>query len=327
VRAIVVRDTGGPEVLIWETVPKLAPGPRDAVVKVSAAGVNFVDTYYRSGEYQTDLPMTPGMEAEGWVESVGPEVIDIEPGDRVAFAMYLGAYAEQVRIPAERLVLVPPTLSPNLAAAGLLQAMTAHFLANDLYHFEAGQFVLVHAGSGGLGQLLLQTLRPFGVRTIATVSTSEKAMVAARAGAEHVINYKDQNFVTEVARLTDGRGVAVVFDSVGKDTWSQSLSCVQPRGMLVLCGQSSGPAGPVDPQRLRAQGSILLARPSLTHFINGPTELRRRAGAVLGQLAEASLTVTIVADFPLEQAADAHRLLESRRTQGKILLLAPDGRA
>jgi NADPH:quinone reductase len=322
VHGIVVRRYGGPDVLRWEELPDPSCGPLDAVIRVTSIGVNFVDTYYRSGEYRTDLPMTPGMEAEGYVEAVGAEVTGIRPDDHVAFAMHLGAYAEFVRIPADRLVRVPTSVPPSRAAAGLLQGMTAHFLAHDLYDLKPDQVVLVHAAAGGLGQLLIQMLKPLGVRIIGTASSAEKAQIAATVGADHVINYTEQNFAAEVESLTGGRGVAVVFDSVGKDTWQRSLSCVQPRGMLVLCGQASGPTGPIDPQQLRAQGSILLARPSLSHFINDPGELQSRAADVLGRLADGSLAVKIVGRFPLGQAEAAHRLLESRETHGKIMLTA-----
>lgn len=320
-RAIRVREYGDAGVLRVEQVQPRAPGPREALVRVAAAGVNFVDIYYRTGEYRSELPMTPGMEAAGVVEAVGAEVTSPSPGTRVAFAMYLGAYAEQVIIPADRLVVLPDGVSARLAASCLLQGMTAHFLGHDLYPtLGPDDVVLVHAAAGGLGQALVQTLKARGVRVVGTVSSPEKAAVAEDAGTDHVINYRERDFADEVAALTHGRGVTVVYDSVGRDTWRRSLACVRPRGLLALCGQASGPVEPVDPQLLRHQGSVMLARPSLTHYIANPDELAMRAGEVFAGLQSGRLRVRVEHELPLAEAAAAHRLLESRRVTGKIVL-------
>lgn len=328
-RAVRVHAYGPADVLRMEETALPEPGPGSARVKVETIGVNFVDVYYRSGQYPSDLPLTPGMEAAGVIDALGPDGHDhatdpynhLSVGTRVAYAMQLGSYAEYVVVPLDRLVPIPDTLSITQAAAVTLQGMTAHFLCHDTYPFSAGDTALVHAAAGGLGQLLTQMLVRRGVRVIGTVSTERKAEPARQAGAQEVIIHSQTDFVAEVRRLTDGAGVAAVYDSIGRDTWHGSLSCTRSRGHLVLCGQASGPVPPLDPQLLRSSGSIWLSRPSLTHFIAARDELRRRAADVFSWVAGGELRIRIDDVLPLEQAATAHRLLEERTTTGKLLLL------
>jgi NADPH:quinone reductase len=320
VKAIRVYATGGPEVLTLEEVPTPQPGPGQALVRVSAVGVNFIEVYQRTGLYPLPLPFIPGNEAAGTVEQVGADVSNIQPGDRVASTNFAGAYAEFALVPASRLIVLPDPVPARIGAAVLLQGMTAHFLAHSTYRLSSRDTCLVHAAAGGVGLLLCQMARLAGARVIGTVSTEEKAALARAAGANDVILYTQQDFVAETKRLTDGAGVQVVYDSVGRTTFLKSLDCLAPRGMLVLYGQSSGPVEPFDPQILNRKGSLYLSRPSLTHYISSQAELHQRADTVLGWVAEEKLHVRIDREFPLAAAAEAHRELESRRTTGKLLL-------
>lgn len=325
-RAVQVQEYGSADVLRVVDVAIPEPGPGCARIRVEAMGVNFVDIYYRSGQYPSELPLTPGMEAAGVIDALGPETpvgstADLSLGSRVAYVMQLGAYAEHVVVPLNRLVPVPTELASRQAAAVSLQGMTAHFLSEDCYPFTAGDTALVHAAAGGLGQMLTQLLVGRGVRVIGAVSTATKAEQARRAGAEEVIVHERTDFVDEVRRLTGGSGVGVVYDSVGRDTWRGSLTCVRPRGHLVLCGQASGPVPPLDPQLLRAAGSVWLSRPSLTHFVADRSELRRRAAEIYSRVISGNLQVQVENVLTLSQAATAHRQLEERRTTGKLLLV------
>ncbi len=320
-KAIRIHMTGGPEVLRYEDVAPPAAGEGQVLVKIAAAGVNFIDVYHRSGLYRVPLPFTPGQEAAGVVTGVGTGVTDVQVGDRVAYTNVLGAYAEYAAVPADRVVPLPASVDARHGAAALLQGMTAHYLATTVYPLRPGDTCLVHAAAGGVGLLLCQIAKARGARVIGTVSTPAKAALAREAGADDVILYSEQDFEVEVKRLTGGVGVRVVYDSVGKTTFDKSLNVLAPRGMLVLYGQSSGPVGPFDPQVLNQKGSLVLTRPSLGHFIATRAELLARAGDVLGWIGAGRLQVRIGLELPLAQAAEAHRQLEGRRTTGKVLLL------
>ena len=304
-----------------EELPVPRPGKGEALVRLDAIGVNFIDIYQREGLYRVPLPFTPGNEGAGTVSETGPESAGVDAGDRVAYAGAIGSYAEYAVVPAWRLVKIPERLDPGLAAAAMLQGMTAHYLTHSTYPLKAGETCLVHAAAGGVGLLLIQMARRLGARVIGTVSTREKAELAHSVGADFVILYTEQDFEPEVRRLTGGRGVQVVYDSVGKATFDKSLDCLAPRGYIVLYGQSSGPVGPFDPQILNAKGGLFLTRPSLAHYTLTREELLRRAGDVLGWAASGELKVVIGARFPLSRAGEAHRELEGRRTTGKVLLL------
>lgn len=320
-KAIRVTATGGPDALRLEDVPRPQPGAGQALVRIEAAGVNFVDVYQRTGLYPIPGPFTPGQEAGGVVEAVGAGVTGIKPGDRVAYTGVLGAYAEYAAVPAERLVPLPEGVSTRQGAALMLQGMTAHYLATSTYPLRPGDACLVHAAAGGVGLLLVQIAKLRGARVIGTVSTPEKAALARAAGADEVILYTEQDFEAEVKRLTGGAGLQVVYDSVGRTTFEKGLNCLAPRGMMVLYGQSSGPVGPFDAQVLNRKGSLFLTRPSLHHYVATRRELLERAGDVLGWFRAGKLDLRIGREFPLERAADAHRELEGRRTTGKVLLL------
>jgi len=319
-KAIRIHETGGPEVLEYEEVPDLTPGASEALVKVSAIGVNFIDIYHRSGLYKVALPFTPGMEAAGIVESIGAEVTEVQPGDRVAYAMALGAYAEYALVPSWKLVSLPERLSFESGAAVMLQGMTAHYLTHTVYPLETDDACLIHAAAGGVGLLLVQMAKRRGARVIGTVSTEEKAELARAAGADEVVLYTKQDFETEVKRFTEGQGVEVVYDSVGQATWEKSLDSLGPRGYLVFFGNASGPVPPIDPLLLSAKGSIFLARPTLATYTSTREELLWRANDVLDWVAEGELEVRIDRTFPLSEAAEAQTLLESRQTAGKLLL-------
>jgi NADPH:quinone reductase len=321
VKVIRVHAYGGPDVLRVEEVEVPRPGPGQALVRIEAVGVNFMEIYQRTGHYKVTPPFTPGTEAAGTVEAVGPGVSTVAPGDRVGSINMLGAYAEYALAPAERLVPLPDRVTTRQAAAILLQGMTAHYLTVSTYPLSHGHTCLVHAAAGGVGLLLCQMANRRGARVIGTVSTEEKAALAREAGADEVILYTQTDFETEVKRLTGGAGVNVNYDSVGRTTFAKGLNCLVPRGLMALYGQSSGPVDPVDPQLLNQKGSLFLTRPSLTHYTATRAELLERAGDVLGWLADGSLTVRIHREFPLEQAAEAHRELEGRRTTGKVLLI------
>lgn len=320
-RAVRVAANGGPEVLVLQEgvdTPPLSAG--HARVRIAAAGVNFIDVYQRTGYYTVPLPYTPGVEGAGTVEAVGPGVTDLREGDRVAFAGVPGSYAETVDAPAEKLVPVPEAVPLETAAAAMLQGMTAHYLTHATVRLRAGQTCLLHAAAGGTGQLVAQMAKSLGARVIGTVSTEEKARLAREAGCDEVVNYATEDFAGAVGRLTGGRGVDVVYDSVGKATVDGSLACLAPLGMLVLFGQSSGPVPPIDPGRL-ARGSHFLTRPSLFHYVADRASLLERSSTVLEAVASGRLRIRIQERLPLARAADAHRRLESRSTTGKVLLV------
>ncbi len=320
-KAIRVHEHGGPEVLRYEDVPDPRPQPGEAVVRVEAVGVNFIDVYNRTGLYKETLPVTLGREGAGTVVAVAPGVQDVAPGDRVAWAGVFGAYAEQAAVPADRLVRLPDGLDARQGAAAMLQGMTAHYLACTVYPLKRGDACLVHAAAGGVGLLLTQIAKMRGARVIGTVSTPEKARLAREAGADETILYTTQDFEAEVRRWTGGKGVQVVYDSVGKTTFAKGFACLAPRGMMALFGQSSGPVGPFDPQVLAQGGSLFLTRPSLFQYVAAREELLERAGDVLSWILSGKLKLRIEHVFPLAEAAEAHRALEGRKTTGKILLI------
>src|SRR5216110_2097902 len=320
-KAIRVHSPGGPEALRYEDVPQPSPAAVQVLVKVEAVGVNYIDVYQRTGLYKVATPFTLGQEAAGVVTAVGPGVTDPKVGDRVAYTSILGAYAEYAVVPADRVVVLPEGVSTKQGAAAMLQGMTAHYLATSTYALKSGDACLVHAAAGGVGLLLCQVATLRGARVLGTVSTREKAALARAAGAAEVILYTEQDFEAEVKRLTNGAGLQVIYDSVGKTTFEKGLSCLAPRGMMVLFGQSSGPVGPFDPQVLSQKGSLFLTRPTLAHYIATRAELLGRAGEVLGWIKSGRLTVRIERELPLAQAAEAHRLLEGRKTTGKVLLI------
>jgi len=320
-KAIRVHSPGGPEALRYEDVERPAPGPGQALVKVEAAGVNFIDVYQRTGLYKVTLPITLGQEAAGTVAAVGPGVAEPKVGARVAYTSILGAYAEYAVVPADRVVVLPDGVSTKQGAAAMLQGLTAHYLATTTYPLKPGDACLVHAAAGGVGLLLCQVAKVRGARVLGTVSTREKAALARAAGADEVILYTEQDFEVEVKRLTNGAGLQVIYDSVGKTTFEKGLSCLAPRGMMVLFGQSSGPVAPFDPQVLSQKGSLFLTRPTLAHYILTRAELLARAGEVLGWIKSGRLKIRIGHEFPLAQAAEAHRQLEGRKTTGKVLLI------
>jgi NADPH:quinone reductase len=319
-KAVRIHKTGGPEVLTYEDVPHPQPGSGDAVVKVEAAGVNFIDVYFRSGLYKfPSLPFTPGMEAAGTVSAVGPGVPDIQPGDRVAYAMTPGSYAEYAVVPGWKLVKLPSGLSAEQGAAIMLQGMTAHYLTHSTFVLKAGHVALVHAGAGGVGLLVTQIARRLAATVIATVGTEAKAELSREAGANEVILYSNQDFESEVKRRTGS--VDVVYDSVGASTFDKSLNCLKPRGYMVLFGQSSGPVPPVDPSILAAKGSLFLTRPSLANYASTREELAWRAGDLFKWVKSGELKLRIDRTFSLADAAKAHQDLEGRRTSGKVLLI------
>lgn len=316
-KAIVIHETGGPEVMRLEDVPTPEPKAGGVRVKIEAIGLNFIDIYHRSGQYKLPLPTTIGQEAAGVVDAVGEGVTEFKAGDKVAYAFTLGSYAEYAVVPADKLVHVPANLSVELAAALMLQGMTAHFLATDTFAIKPGDTVLVHAAAGGTGQLLVQIAKMRGGRVLATCSAS-KAGIAKAAGADEVLAY--EGFDEAVKQLTDGKGVDAVYDSVGKDTFDRSLNCLRPRGLMVLFGQASGAVAPIDPQILNAKGALFLTRPSLGHYVRTREELLGRADDVLGWAAEGKLKVGIDQVFALADVGQAHTALASRSTQGKVVL-------
>ncbi|OGF16894.1 MAG: NADPH:quinone reductase [Candidatus Eisenbacteria bacterium RBG_16_71_46] len=320
-KAIRLHAFGGPEALSYEEVPDPLPGAGQALVRIEAVGVNFIDIYRRTGAYPVELPCTLGSEAAGTVAAVGRGVAGVRLGDRVAYQGTLGSYAGLAVVAAERLVRLPEGVGARQGAAAMLQGMTAHYLACTTRPLGPGDTCLVHAAAGGVGLLLCQIARMRGARVIGTVSTPAKAALAREAHADDVILYAEQDFEAEVRRLTGGAGVQVVYDSVGRTTFEKSLRCLAPRGTLVLFGQSSGPVAPFDPQLLSQRGSLSLTRPSLTHYVATRAELLARAGEVLGWVREGRLVLRVGAELPLEHAAEAHRRLEARATTGKILLI------
>ena len=320
-KAIRVHQYGGPEVLLYEEMPVPDPGPGEARLRIEAAGLNYIDTYHRSGLYPVPLPFTPGTEGAGVVDAIGPDVVDVKPGDRVAYCLNLGSYAEYAVVPAWKLVPLPDTLSTQVGAAILLQGMTAHYLAFSTFPLKPGDSALVHAAAGGVGLLLVQMAKRAGATVYGTVSTQEKARLARQAGADQVILYGETDFEKVIADLTDGRGVDVVYDSVGQATFEKSLNCLRPRGLMALFGQSSGPVGPIDLQILNQKGSLFATRPSLGHYTATRSELMSRAGDVFMWAASGDLSVRIHRTFPLGQASAAHQLLQGRKTMGKVLLV------
>jgi NADPH2:quinone reductase len=302
-------------------MPTPAPGPGQARVRIAATGVNFIDVYFRSGLYKVDLPITLGSEAAGTIDSIGPGVADFSPGDRVAYAMVRGSYADYAVVPAAQLVKIPDQVDFNSAAAAMLQGMTAHYLTHSTYPLEQGNICLVHAAAGGAGRLIAQMAKTRGARVIGTVSTEEKANAARESGVDDAVLYTKVDFEAEVKRLTGGRGVDVVYDSVGRTTFDKSLACLRPRGTLALFGQSSGSVPPFDPQVLNTRGSVYLTRPSLAHYVLTREELLWRAGDVLTAVASGGLNLRIDRVYPLSDARSAHRDLESRRTVGKLLIV------
>jgi NADPH2:quinone reductase len=319
-KAIRVSEPGGPESMEVVEVPTPACGPRQALVRVAVSGVNFIDVYFRTGLYPAEKPIALGNEGAGTVEQIGEEVTAVAPGDQVAWAMARGSYAEYAVVPAEQLVKLPAGISLNQAAAAMLQGMTAHYLTRSTFPLKAGDTCLVHAAAGGAGGLIVQMAKSAGARVFGTVSTEAKAAIARENGVDEVIRYTEQDFEAEVKRLTDGRGVDVVYDSVGKTTFEKSLNCLRPRGTMALFGQSSGPVPPFDPNALNGKGSLFLTRPSLAHHVLTRDELLWRATEVLEAVAAGSLRIRIDTLFSMATAAEAHRALESRNTVGKLLL-------
>jgi NADPH2:quinone reductase len=320
-KAIRVHELGGPEVMRLEEVPDPVPGPGQALVRLEAIGVNFSDVYFRKGLYKTTLPFTPGSEGAGAVVAVGEGVTEVRVGDRVATTNFEGAYAELALARANRLVPIPEGVSTRAAAAVMLQGMTAHYLATSTFALKPDDRCLVHAAAGGVGQLLCQVARARGAFVIGTAGTEAKAELARDAGAHETILYTQQSFVTEVKRITEGKGVHVVYDSVGATTFLDGLDCLVPRGLMALFGQSSGPVHPIDPNILNPKGSLFLTRPTLAHYIATTEELRTRAGDVLGWVRDGKLRLRIDREVPLTLAAEAHHALEGRRTTGKVLLV------
>ncbi|HTW46140.1 MAG TPA: quinone oxidoreductase [Acidobacteriaceae bacterium] len=319
-KAIVIRQTGGPEVMAVTEVPMPEPKPGEVLVRVRGSGVNFIDIYLREGRYKADLPFINGQEGAGVVAEVGRGVTEFKPGDPVAWSSVLGSYAEYAVVPAEALVKVPKDLDLRVASAVMLQGMTAHYLAHSTYKLNVGDTALVHAAAGGVGLLLTQMAAQAGTRVIATVSTAEKEKLAREAGATHVIRYTEEDFEAETRRLTGGQGVDVVYDSVGKTTFEKSLRCLRRRGTLVLYGGSSGAVPPFDLVELSKLGSLFVTRPRLHDYVATRDELMWRAGEVLDAVQGGRLKVRMEHSYPLAEAAQAHRDLEARKTTGKLLL-------
>lgn len=319
-QAVRVHEPGGAEVLRVEQVPVPQPGAGEALVRLEAAGVNFIDIYKRTGLYKVPLPATLGQEGAGTVVAVGAGVGEVGEGDRVAWASHMGSYAEYAAVPAAQLAPLPAELEARLAAAVMLQGMTAHYLAISTYPLREGDRCLVHAAAGGVGLLLVQIAKRCGAYVIGTAGSEEKAALARSAGADEVIIYTHQDYAAEVRRLTGGRGVQAIYDSVGKTTFKAGLDVLAPRGMMVLFGQSSGPVPPFHPQILNQKGSLFLTRPSLGHYVATRQELLWRAGELFEWIAAGEVAVRIGAEFPLSDVAEAHRALEGRRTTGKTIL-------
>lgn len=320
-KAIRAHAYGGLDVLKYEEVLVPEPGAGEARVRMEAIGVNYIDIYHRTGLYPNRLPFVLGMEGAGVVEAVGENVFEVKKGDRVAYAMELGSYAEYAVVPAWKLVPLPGSLDSRSAAAVMLQGITAHYLTHSTYHLKRGEIVLVHAAAGGVGLLLIQITKRLGARVFGTVSTEEKARLVREAGADEMILYTRTDFAAEVKRLTNGRGVDVVYDSVGQSTFEKSLDCLRPRGYLVLFGQSSGPVPPFDLGRLAVKGSLFVTRPTVVHYMSKREELLERARDLFKWIRSGELKPRIGQTFPLAEAAEAHRQLEARKTTGKVLLL------
>ena len=320
-KAIQVKQVGGPEVLEFVDLPVPQPKPDEVVIKVAAVGVNYIDVYYREGRYKAPLPFISGQEGAGTVSAIGANVKGIKIGDKVAWTGLLGSYGEYAAAPADRVVPVPAGVSEQQAAAAMLQGMTAHYLCHDTYPLKGGETALVHAAAGGVGLLLVQMVHQIGARVIATVSTQEKAMLARSAGADEVILYTQADFESETKRLTAGKGVDVVYDSVGKTTFEKGLNVLRPRGMMVLYGGSSGAVPPFDLIQLTQKGSLYVTRPSLGNYIASREELVARSSAVFRMITAGKIKLRIEHTYPLAQAQQAHRDLEGRKTTGKLLLI------
>jgi len=319
-KAVRIHAFGGPEVLTYEDVPLPEPGVGEARIKIEAIGVNYIDTYHRSGLYPSNLPFTPGMEAAGVIDELGPGETRFRVGDRVAYCMVRGTYAEYAIAPLNSLVPLPEGVDYRLAAAALLQGLTAHYLVHSTYPLKKGEVMLLHAAGGATGLLIVQMAKRLGAIVYGTASTQEKQRLAREAGADVVIPYTQIDFGDEVKRLTDGKGVDVVYDSVGQTTFDRSLACLKPRGMMVLFGQSSGAVAPVSPSLL-ASKSLYLTRPMLDDYIRERAELEWRAGELFSWIAAGSLQIRIGGEWPLAQAAEAHRRLQDRERVGKLLLI------
>ena len=319
-KAIRIHDFGGPEVMSYEDVPAPSAGKGEAVVKMAAAGVNFIDIYFRSGQHKHELPFTPGHEGAGTVSSIGEGVTEVQVGDRVAYAMTLGSYAEYAVVPAWRLAKLPPNIDFKLGAAIMLQGMTAHYLTHDTFPLKPGHKALVHAGAGGVGLLIIQTAKKCGATVYTTVGTEAKAELARQAGADETIIYSKQDFEAEVKRLVPG-GLDVVYDSVGATTFSKSLNCLRPRGYMVLFGQSSGPVPPFEPGSLGGKGSLFLTRPSLAHYSMTRSEILSRTSDLFRWLEAGELKLKVDHVFPLAEARQAHEALAGRKTTGKLILV------
>ncbi|MCL4466433.1 MAG: quinone oxidoreductase [Chloroflexi bacterium] len=319
-RAVRVHDYGGPEVMRLEDVPRPEPGEGQALLRLAVSGVNFIDIYQRLGQYKTPLPFTAGNEGAGEVVAIGSGVSEVRVGDRVAYANIIGSYAEYALVPASRLVVLPEGVDYRLAAATMLQGMTAHYLSHSTYPLKPGDACLVHAAAGGVGQLLVQMAKHRGARVLATAGTEEKVALARALGADEAINYTKQDFVEAAKRFSDGTGLQVVYDSVGRDTFDRSLDCLAARGYMVLFGQASGPVPPISPQLLNAKGSLFLTRPTLGNYVASRQELVWRASTVLEWVTSGAVKVDIGAELPLAEAPEAHRRLAARQTTGKVLL-------
>jgi NADPH2:quinone reductase len=320
-KAILVHHPGGPEELNYADIDIPKPAPGQALVKIAAIGVNFIDVYHRTGLYKLPLPFTPGQEAAGVIEALGEGVTEFAPGDRVAYTSVPGAYAEYATVPAKMLVKVPDGIDLTVAAASMLQGMTAHYLTHSTFPLKEGDTALVHAAAGGTGLMIVQMAKNLGATVIGTMSTEVKAEMARKAGADETILYSTQDFEAEVKRITGGKGVDVVYDSVGATTFHKSLHCIRPRGMMVTFGQSSGPVGQIDPLVLSQRGALFLTRPMLAVHIATPAELAWRAGDVLGGIASGKLHTHIEKTYKLSEVQQAHRDLESRKTMGKLVLI------
>jgi len=318
--AIRIHETGGPEVLKWEEVEVGEPGPGQVKLRQEAAGLNFIDVYHRTGLYKQELPFIPGTEGAGVVESLGEGVTNLKAGDRVAYAGPIGGYAEKRLIPAERLVKLPGGVSTELAAAIMLQGMTVHMLVRRVHPVQAGETILVHAAAGGVGLVLCQWAKALGATVIGTVSTDEKAELARAHGCDHPIVYTRQDFVAEVERITAGKKLPVVYDSVGRDTFMKSLDCLAPRGIMVSFGNASGPVDPISPLVLSQKGSLFLTRPTLFNYVAAREELETAAGELFEMLTSGRVKVELNQRFPLKEAAEAHRALEARKTTGSTIL-------
>jgi NADPH2:quinone reductase len=320
-QAIQILTTGSADVLTLRDLPTPTPGPGEALIRIEASGVNFIDTYFREGRYPAQLPYTLGQEAAGIIVAVAPDVTTFKPGDRVAWCGVPGTYAQLAITPANRLVPVPDGVSFQQAAAALIQGLTAHYLTHSTYAIQKGDEVLIHAGAGGTGLLFIQMAKSLGARVITTVSTDEKAVLARAAGADEIIFYTREDFAVRVKELTNGRGLPVVYDSVGKTTFEQSLQCLRPRGLMVLFGGSSGAVPPFDLIRLSTMGSLYVTRPTMKDYVATPADLEARAKDVFDGIVNGTLKLRIEHIYPLADAAHAHRDLESRKTTGKLLLI------